>query len=448
MSANAPAIRHSRPGQPRHRPQGSSAPCRRRGDPRPGRTGRGRGRDVRGFRRHDLRDLYREDMPIIALCAAGIVIRTLAPLLLNKRRRAAGAGGRRRRQRRGAAARRPARRECPGARDRRRRWARAPPSPPPAKCALDLPAATRRPAMRLRDPGDGKRFMSDLLAGESVRIDGDAPWLDRDAAAGRSGGARSPSRSRRARRRRCGRELIFHPRTVVVARRRRQCGFAAARAGRAARTATVAASRWPRRWPRKRMRRGRRSTPPPHRWRGRCACSRSREPMAPGRGCGAESVERQSSAGPVAIAIAPQPVDVRGARSRARHARGGRPWPWRCGTDGAGGAPGAGSRRRTSSATKPMCAWPARSAPIRSSTAPTIAKRCSARATPFRWRPRAVRSSWCRPAIPASSPWRRRCWKRCDESDDPAWHGVDLDILPGVSASPGDRGPGRRAAGP
>ena len=31
-----------------------------------------------------LRDLYRQDTPIIALCAAGIVIRTLAPLLLEK----------------------------------------------------------------------------------------------------------------------------------------------------------------------------------------------------------------------------------------------------------------------------------------------------------------------------------------------------------------------------
>jgi cobalt-precorrin 5A hydrolase/precorrin-3B C17-methyltransferase len=31
-----------------------------------------------------LRELYQQDTPIIALCAAGIVIRTLAPLLLEK----------------------------------------------------------------------------------------------------------------------------------------------------------------------------------------------------------------------------------------------------------------------------------------------------------------------------------------------------------------------------
>ncbi|MGE8309040.1 MAG: precorrin-3B C(17)-methyltransferase, partial [Pseudomonas protegens] len=31
-----------------------------------------------------LRQLYQQDTPIIALCAAGIVIRTLAPLLLEK----------------------------------------------------------------------------------------------------------------------------------------------------------------------------------------------------------------------------------------------------------------------------------------------------------------------------------------------------------------------------
>lgn len=32
----------------------------------------------------NLRQLYAQDTPIIALCAAGIVIRTLAPLLLEK----------------------------------------------------------------------------------------------------------------------------------------------------------------------------------------------------------------------------------------------------------------------------------------------------------------------------------------------------------------------------
>ena len=32
----------------------------------------------------NLRQLYQQDTPIIALCAAGIVIRTLAPLLLEK----------------------------------------------------------------------------------------------------------------------------------------------------------------------------------------------------------------------------------------------------------------------------------------------------------------------------------------------------------------------------
>ena len=31
-----------------------------------------------------LRELYQQDTPIIALCAAGIIIRTLAPLLLEK----------------------------------------------------------------------------------------------------------------------------------------------------------------------------------------------------------------------------------------------------------------------------------------------------------------------------------------------------------------------------
>ena len=49
--------------------------------------------------------------PIVGLCAAGILIRALAPLLADKRRRAAGRRGRRGRLGRGAAARRPSRRQ-------------------------------------------------------------------------------------------------------------------------------------------------------------------------------------------------------------------------------------------------------------------------------------------------------------------------------------------------
>ena len=123
-----------------------------------------------------LREFYQQDTPIIALCAAGIVIRTLAPLLLEKGAEPpvlavaedgsavvpllGGLGGVNVLAREVAA-------------------------------ALDVPAAiTTSGELRfgtclLNPPsgyalGDlelGKRFVSDLLAGESVRIEGPAPWL-------------------------------------------------------------------------------------------------------------------------------------------------------------------------------------------------------------------------------------------------------------------------------
>ncbi|ANC05188.1 precorrin-3B C17-methyltransferase [Pseudomonas putida] len=162
-----------------------------------------------------LRGLYREGAPIIALCAAGIVIRTLAPLLGEK-----------------------------GA------------EPPVLAVAEDgsavvpllgglsgvnvmareigevlgvAAAITTSGELRfgtcllnpptgyaLADLEQGKRFVSDLLAGESVRIEGAAPWLAQaqlpeDAAARRSihvgWQARPASRD----------ELLIHVRSVLVA---------------------------------------------------------------------------------------------------------------------------------------------------------------------------------------------------------------------------------------
>lgn len=124
-----------------------------------------------------LRRLYQDGTPLIALCAAGIVIRTLAPLLLEKGEEPAvlavaedgsavvpllgGLGG-----------------VNVMARD--------------IAAALDVAAAiTTSGELRfgtcllnppkgyeLADLELGKRFVSDLLAGESVRIEGAAPWLD------------------------------------------------------------------------------------------------------------------------------------------------------------------------------------------------------------------------------------------------------------------------------
>ena len=125
----------------------------------------------------NLRQLYAQDTPIIALCAAGIVIRTLAPLLLEK-----GAEPPVLAVAEDASAVVPLLGGLSGVNDLAREIA----------AGLEIaPAITTSGELRfgtclLNPPsgyvlGDvelGKRFVSDLLAGESVRIEGDAPWLD------------------------------------------------------------------------------------------------------------------------------------------------------------------------------------------------------------------------------------------------------------------------------
>jgi len=124
-----------------------------------------------------LRELYQQDMPIIALCAAGIVIRTLAPLLLEKGAEPpvlavaedgsavvpllGGLGGVNTMAREIAAALQVAPAITTSGELRF------------GTCLLNPPSG-----YRLGDLEQGKRFVSDLLAGEPVRIEGAAPWLD------------------------------------------------------------------------------------------------------------------------------------------------------------------------------------------------------------------------------------------------------------------------------
>ena len=162
-----------------------------------------------------VRRLYQQDTPIIALCAAGIVIRSLTPVLLEKGAeppvlavaedgsavvpllgglagvnvlaREIGAGL-------GVAAAITTSGEL--------RF---------GTCLLNPPSG-----YALADLEVGKRFVSDLLAGESVRIEGAAPWLadarlpedDQAPLAIHVGcDAREPSAN----------ELLIHPRNVLVA---------------------------------------------------------------------------------------------------------------------------------------------------------------------------------------------------------------------------------------
>ena len=161
-----------------------------------------------------LRELYARGLPIVALCAAGIVIRCLAPALADKGVEppvlAVAEDG---------SAVVPLLGGLTGVNVIAREI---------AECVGVAPAITTSGELRfgacvlnppegyaLADLTQGKRFVSDLLAGASTRVDGAAPWLDdvalpRDAAAAHAIRV-TPDAWRGARD-----ELVIHPRSVVV----------------------------------------------------------------------------------------------------------------------------------------------------------------------------------------------------------------------------------------
>ncbi|WP_431082104.1 precorrin-3B C(17)-methyltransferase [Pseudomonas thivervalensis] len=161
-----------------------------------------------------LRELYQQDTPIIALCAAGIVIRTLAPLLLEKGAEPpvlavaedgsavvpllGGLGG------------------VNGmARDIAATLQVAPAITTSGElrfgtCLLNPPSG-----YSLGDLEQGKRFVSDLLAGEPVRIEGAAPWLDQ-AQLRQDPQARRTIHVGHAEREANAHELLIYPRSVAV----------------------------------------------------------------------------------------------------------------------------------------------------------------------------------------------------------------------------------------
>ncbi|MBR8222891.1 precorrin-3B C(17)-methyltransferase [Burkholderia ambifaria] len=161
-----------------------------------------------------LRELYARGLPIVALCAAGIVIRCVAPGLADKGVEppvlAVAEDG---------SAVVPLLGGLTGVNLIAREI---------AECLAVAPAITTSGELRfgacvlnppdgyaLADLQQGKRFVSDLLAGAATRIDGAAPWLDdvalpRDDAAARAIRV-TPDAWRGARD-----ELVIHPRSVVV----------------------------------------------------------------------------------------------------------------------------------------------------------------------------------------------------------------------------------------
>jgi len=162
-----------------------------------------------------LRQLYQQDVALIVLCAAGIVIRSLAPVLAQKGSEppvlAVAEDG---------SAVVPLLGGLSGVNRIARELAAAFEVSPAittsgelrfGTCLLNPPAG-----YALADLELGKRFVSDLLAGHSVRIEGQAPWLDaarlpeaataeRAIHVGHTARAPAPN------------ELVIYPRSVVVA---------------------------------------------------------------------------------------------------------------------------------------------------------------------------------------------------------------------------------------
>ncbi|VWB23225.1 cobalamin biosynthesis protein CbiG [Burkholderia lata] len=161
-----------------------------------------------------LRELYARGLPIVALCAAGIVIRCIAPALADKGVEppvlAVAEDG---------SAVVPLLGGLTGVNVIAREI---------AACVGVAPAITTSGELRfgacvlnppegyaLADLAQGKRFVSDLLAGASTRIDGAAPWLD-DVALPRDDAAAHAIRVTPDAWRGTRDELVIHPRSVVV----------------------------------------------------------------------------------------------------------------------------------------------------------------------------------------------------------------------------------------
>lgn len=123
-----------------------------------------------------VRELFAQGTPLIGICAAGILIRTLAPMLTDKRQEppvlAVAEDG---------SAVVPLLGGLGGVNDLARRIAQALDVKPAITTTGDLRLGTTLlsppPGYYLANPDDAKKFISDLLAGTQVKVEGVAPWL-------------------------------------------------------------------------------------------------------------------------------------------------------------------------------------------------------------------------------------------------------------------------------
>lgn len=162
-----------------------------------------------------LRALYQSDTPIIALCAAGIVIRSLASVLLEK-----GAEPPVLAVAEDASAVVPLLGGLAGVNVMAREMGEYLQVDAAITTSGELRFGTcllnPPKGYALDDLGQGKRFVSDLLAGESVRVEGGAPWLA-DARLPLDDQARLTIRVASQSRAAAADELLIYPRNVLVA---------------------------------------------------------------------------------------------------------------------------------------------------------------------------------------------------------------------------------------
>ncbi|MHC5233705.1 precorrin-3B C(17)-methyltransferase [Brucella sp. LJL56] len=162
-----------------------------------------------------VRSLYEEGRPIIALCAAGIVIRALAPLLQNKRIEppvlAVAEDG---------SAVVPLLGGLSGVNDMARQIAAALEVAPAITTSGELRFGINLlhpPAeLTLANPDDAKNFMSNLLAGQKLRLNGKSRWLTESRLPFANDGVLTVTISPHLRPSRLN-ELTYHPRAVAIA---------------------------------------------------------------------------------------------------------------------------------------------------------------------------------------------------------------------------------------
>ncbi len=168
-----------------------------------------------------LRSLYEEGRPIVALCAAGIVIRALAPLLQNKRIEppvlAVAEDG---------SAVVPLLGGLSGVNDLARQIATALRIAPAITTSGELRFGINLlhpPAeLSLANPEDAKMFTSNLLAGQGLKLNGKSNWLRQSKLPFASDGKLAVSITPHSRTPRPD-ELVYHPRSVAIAIDRADC---------------------------------------------------------------------------------------------------------------------------------------------------------------------------------------------------------------------------------